>query len=129
MTWSEQEGSVVLTDAYTLVYVSRQYSRTFLSDTRHTSFYADLTGCCIYRLLFHSQICFQLLHLVFGIFIASGIEMSQLLHILFQTADLHRYRRADKIDPSFFCQLFQFITLVIVGRIALLQHVGKLGIV
>ena len=40
MTWSEQEGSVVLTDAYTLVYVSRQYSRTFLSDTRHTSFYS-----------------------------------------------------------------------------------------
>ena len=45
MTWSEQGSSGLLTDAYTSVYVSRQYARTFLSDTRHTSFYAIVRGC------------------------------------------------------------------------------------
>ena len=39
MTWSGLRSSGVLTGAYTLVYVTRQYSRASLSDTRHTSFY------------------------------------------------------------------------------------------
>ena len=38
MTWSGLRSSGVLTDAHTLVYVTRQYSRASLSDI-HTSFY------------------------------------------------------------------------------------------
>ena len=74
MTWSEQEGSVVLTDAYTLVYVSRQYSRTFLSDTRHTSFYATTQGCYIFirTLCYHSG----LLYFIFFYGIGAGSLLS-----------------------------------------------------
>ena len=45
MTWSGLRSSGVLTGAYTLVYVTRQYSRASLSDTRHTSFYVIASGC------------------------------------------------------------------------------------
>ena len=45
MTWSGLRSSGVLTGAYTLVYVTRQYSRASLSDTRHTSFYVIVPGC------------------------------------------------------------------------------------
>ena len=53
MTWSEQTGSVYCRKRTRFVYESRQYSGPVLSDTRHTSFYADFAGCCIYDLLFY----------------------------------------------------------------------------
>ena len=53
MTWSEQTGSVYCRERTRFVYESRQYSGPVLSDTRHTSFYADFAGCCIYDLLFY----------------------------------------------------------------------------
>ena len=44
MTWSGLKSSGILTDAYTECVRGRQYFRAFLSDTRHTSFYADSRG-------------------------------------------------------------------------------------
>ena len=56
MTWSGLRSSGVLTGAYTLVYVTRQYSRASLSDTRHTSFYATISGCYRIRRIFISSL-------------------------------------------------------------------------
>ena len=62
MTWSEQGSSGLLTDAYTSVYVSRQYARTFLSDTRHTSFYVVIRSFIILcEFLFHQHGLIQVL--------------------------------------------------------------------
>ena len=64
MTWSGLRSSGVLTGAYTLVYVTRQYSRASLSDTRHTSFYVITSGLL---LIIHTS--FYATHL--GLFIES----------------------------------------------------------
>ncbi len=45
MTWSGQGSSGVLAGITPQVYISRQYAKAFLSDTRHTSFYVTTLGC------------------------------------------------------------------------------------
>ena len=62
MTWSGLRSSGVLTDAYTLVYVTRQYSRASLSDTRHTSFYVIASGCVNIHASFYATIsgCYRI---------------------------------------------------------------------
>ena len=57
MTWSGLRSSGVLTGAYTLVYVTRQYSRASLSDTRHTSFYVIIPGYANYS---YELLCYHL---------------------------------------------------------------------
>ena len=52
MTCIGQKSSGILTDAYTFCVRSRQYFRAFLSDTRHTSFYASFLGWCKFTLPF-----------------------------------------------------------------------------
>ena len=62
MTWSGLRSSGVLTGAYTLVYVTRQYSRASLSNTRHTSFYATIPGCYRIHTSFYAAIpgCYRI---------------------------------------------------------------------
>ena len=62
MTWSGLRSSGVLTGAYTLVYVTRQYSRASLSDTRHTNFYVIASGCVNIHTSFYATIsgCYRI---------------------------------------------------------------------
>ena len=81
MTWSGLRSSGVLTGAYTLVYVTRQYSRASLSDTRHTSFYVIASGCVN-------------IHTSFYVIIPAVIESVEFLY--------HRFRLISGFATYFF---------------------------